>query len=501
MRSATVAGLSTTFFLPLVVCSVFLFLAPSPLLTEASDGSSGPFPAARRSSHALDLVVLGARRALSSGGCGFGGDPSSIMSRDAGRAAAEAPAVAAPPAPAAVAKAAAAGDALRRRFTLSAGGSRKINQKVSSDELFLEEQLTETATVAVVGEKIGRKGSIRERVTEAESKALKRMKTEMERNHRMSSFLAGIGSGVMASVFCAPLDLIRTRMQVMGEVRGPAAAAGRNVATGGNARIPSLSVYRAIADIVKEDGFRGCFRGLGATLATVPLFWGIYFPLYEELKRELHRGYIRRYGVSDVGSGQCPAIVHMGSAIMAGAVADTVCNPMFLVRTRMQTEALHYFEQPLQERRPHGVVGTIRSLYAEGGVPVFWRGLTASLMGLSHVAIQFPVYEFLKAEARADSPTGEESASDLLLASGVAKMCASLVTYPHEVIRSRMMDARGPEAGKNVFQVATRIVGKEGYLTLYTGLHVSLLRVVPNCCITFMSYELILRWAKEHATR
>jgi hypothetical protein len=28
-------------------------------------------------------------------------------------------------------------------------------------------------------------------------------------------------------------------------------------------------------------GVCGCFWGLGATLATVPAFWGIYFPLYE----------------------------------------------------------------------------------------------------------------------------------------------------------------------------------------------------------------------------
>ena len=36
---------------------------------------------------------------------------------------------------------------------------------------------------------------------------------------------------------------------------------------------------------------------------------------------------------------------------------------------------------------------TVKAVYAEGGIPAFWRGLTASLLGLGHVAIQFPVYE------------------------------------------------------------------------------------------------------------
>lgn len=77
----------------------------------------------------------------------------------------------------------------------------------------------------------------------------------------------------------------------------------------------------------------------------------------------------------------------------AGAAADIVCNPLFLVRTRIQTEALHYFERPPSERVPHGVLKTVKAVYAEGGIPAFWRGLTASLLGLGHVAIQFPVYE------------------------------------------------------------------------------------------------------------
>ena len=115
-----------------------------------------------------------------------------------------------------------------------------------------------------------------------------------------------------------------------------------------------------------------------------------------------------------------------------------------------------------------------------------------------HDIIQFIITtQYLKSEARRNSKSGEESPADLLLASGVSKMCASLLTYPHEVIRSRMMDARGPDAGMGALRTIGRIVKSEGVGGLYTGIHVSLLRVLPNCCITFMSYELILRHAKE----
>jgi solute carrier family 25 folate transporter 32 len=295
----------------------------------------------------------------------------------------------------------------------------------------------------------------------------------------LSSLLAGVGSGSLASVVCAPLDLVRTRMQVIGGLNN-------NSNSNNNPRI-----VQSIHQIYKSDGIRGCFRGLGVTLATVPAFWGLYFPLYEKLKSHLLEC-TQPYG--DNGPNH-HALIHLTSAISAGAVADILCNPMFVIRTRMQTEALHYFQMPEGDRKPHSILQTVRGLYKEGGVPMFWRGLTASLLGLGHVGIQFPLYERFKAEARRRSVDGEESPLDLLLASGLSKMMAAMITYPHEVVRSRMMDARG-DAVRGVFGTLRHIVRTEGYSGLYVGLRVSLVRVVPNCCVTFVSYELIARWVR-----
>mmetsp|Transcript_7462 Transcript_7462/g.15965 ORF Transcript_7462/g.15965 Transcript_7462/m.15965 type:complete len:445 (-) Transcript_7462:87-1421(-) len=304
-----------------------------------------------------------------------------------------------------------------------------------------------------------------------------------DRQNFVSSLFAGVGSGSLASIVCAPLDLVRTRMQVAGGLDR------------GTSQTPKI--VKSIYEIYLSDGIRGCFRGLGATLATVPAFWGLYFPLYEGFKKRILH-WSSKYGD---GGHNHHALVHLGSAITAGAVADVVCNPMFVVRTRMQTEALHYFQMPVSDRRPHGVISTVSGLYKEGGLPIFWRGLTASLLGLGHVGIQFPVYERLKAEARKRSKDGNESPMDLLLASGLSKMTAAVITYPHEVIRSRMMDARGATAGKNVINTMRHIIETEGYGGLYVGLRISLVRVVPNCCVTFVSYELIARWVREQMAK
>jgi hypothetical protein len=101
-----------------------------------------------------------------------------------------------------------------------------------------------------------------------------------------SSLAAGVGSGALASLICAPLDLVRTRMQVWGQVVRSSAAnaaaaqggsAAKQAAAGAAASAQkALSLTGMLRDIVQRDGWRGCFRGLSATLVTVPTFWGVY---------------------------------------------------------------------------------------------------------------------------------------------------------------------------------------------------------------------------------
>ncbi|GKZ01361.1 hypothetical protein MPSEU_001087100 [Mayamaea pseudoterrestris] len=283
-----------------------------------------------------------------------------------------------------------------------------------------------------------------------------------------ASLLAGVGSGALSSVLCAPLDLVRTRMQVYGSVM--------KVGRGTSKVIPTM-----MREIWLTEGFKGFFRGLGATLLTVPVFWGVYFPLYEEIKRNW-------FSESPQIN---PSIVHMGSAVGAGTVADVICNPMFVIRTRLQTEALHDAASGVMAHRPTSILDTARSLIREGGPRIFWRGMTANLLGLSHVAIQFPIYEQLKKTLRGDKSA--ESITDFLLATLISKMSASLASYPHEVIRSRMMDSR---SSVGFFKTCSTIFKQEGMLGFYSGLPVTMIRVVPNTCVTFLSYELLLRYAK-----
>lgn len=87
-------------------------------------------------------------------------------------------------------------------------------------------------------------------------------------------------------------------------------------------------------------------------------------------------------------------------------------------------------------------------------------GLLPSLIGIAHVAIQFPLYEACKSwfaqRALQTRDNKDLNTLELVTASAVSKMIASTATYPHEVLRSHMhVTGSGPFTG--FLQVAKEV--------------------------------------------
>ena len=78
-------------------------------------------------------------------------------------------------------------------------------------------------------------------------------------------------------------------------------------------------------------------------------------------------------------------------------------------------------------------------------------------------------------------------------ASGGAKAVASLITYPHEVLRTRLRQpaVEGRVVYTSLLQTLRLIIAQEGVASLYGGLTAHMFRVVPNAACMFLIYEVV----------
>lgn len=145
---------------------------------------------------------------------------------------------------------------------------------------------------------------------------------------------------------------------------------------------------------------------------------------------------------------------------------------------------------PGAETRYRGTFHCMRRIWAEEGVRTFYRGLAPSLLGIFHVAVQFPLYEKLKAALASDEDPQQRLWLRVLLASTISKMVASTVTYPHEILRTRMQTLRvRHESRSRLLPLARDIFAQEGIAAFYHGLAISLFRTIPATAVTFVTYE------------
>lgn len=150
-----------------------------------------------------------------------------------------------------------------------------------------------------------------------------------------------------------------------------------------------------------------------------------------------------------------------------------------------------------QQRYKNSLDCAMKVLKTEG-VRGLYRGFSASLIGLSESTLQFVTYEYFKAQLIKSKGLARQDVKwyETLGIAASAKLFAAVLTYPHEVVRTRMRQT--PEAGGRrkyigFAQTAKLIFREEGAAGLYGGMTAHILRVVPNAAILFLMYEAIIR--------
>ncbi|KAJ6718803.1 MITOCHONDRIAL NICOTINAMIDE ADENINE DINUCLEOTIDE TRANSPORTER 1-RELATED-RELATED [Salix purpurea] len=290
---------------------------------------------------------------------------------------------------------------------------------------------------------------------------------------------AGASAGVIAATFMCPLDVIKTRLQVLG--------LPPNSGQGGSIIISSAQ------HIARTEGIKGFYRGLSPTIMALLPNWAVFFTVYNQLKGVLS---------NEDGDSQLSVGANMVAAAGAGAATSIATNPLWVVKTRLQTQGMRQGVVPYKS-----VLSALRRIKQEEGILGLYSGILPSLAGISHVAIQFAAYEKIKCymtnegsdytilKFSGNTTADNLSPGDIAIASSVSKVLASVLTYPHEVVRSRLQEqGHLRNSGTHyagVVDCIKKVFQKEGFRGFYRGCATNLMRTTPSAVITLTSYEMI----------
>ncbi|XP_065665065.1 electrogenic aspartate/glutamate antiporter SLC25A13, mitochondrial isoform X2 [Hydra vulgaris] len=174
----------------------------------------------------------------------------------------------------------------------------------------------------------------------------------------IGEILAGGCGGGAQVMFTNPIEIVKIRMQVAGE----------------------LGVRPSALELCRELGFTGLYKGARACFLRDIPFSAIYFPCYAHFKKSSadHNGYNNPLSL-------------LLSAAAAGVPAAYLCTPADVIKTRLQVKARR------GQQTYRGVIDCARKIYVEEGGTAFFKGGPARVLRSSpQFGVTLMVYEMLQ---------------------------------------------------------------------------------------------------------
>jgi len=311
---------------------------------------------------------------------------------------------------------------------------------------------------------------------------------------------SGAGA-LLVSLFMTPLDVVKIRLQTQDRLSRKCFLYSNGIMdhicprTNGDPPIRALHTAEEICNckwynrpkyfngtldafvkIAKTEGIPSLWSGLSPTLVLAIPTTMIYFTTYEQLKGVLHNKYESFHGSSS------ESVISLSSGGIARVWAVTLVSPLELIRTKMQSQKMAFFQ----------VKSCIRDLVKTRGIQGLWSGYTATLLrDVPFSALYWPLYEKTK------SMFGQDTFSVNFMSGALAGTVASTVTLPFDVLKTTKQielgekDIMGVKKGfsRTNNQIFRDILKEQGVKGLFAGLIPRILKVAPACAIMISSYE------------
>jgi len=284
-------------------------------------------------------------------------------------------------------------------------------------------------------------------------------------------FIAGGLGACCAVTFTNPLEVIKTRLQLQDEL------VKRKV------NVPKIysSLPQAMRLIGKNEGLKGLQRGLFTAYIYQLIMNGVRFGSYDQFKSMLPvKGTIWANSIAGA---------------MSGALAATIGSPLFLIKTRLQTQSGSSAIAVGTQYPYKGAIDGLSTIYKAEGFKGLYRGVNAAALRTAvGSGVQLSVYDFIKFTLLKNNFFGDGPQLHLVtsLMTGFVVCCAM---NPLDVVTTRMyaqpLDpvTHRPLLYRNLVHCFRATLLAEGPQGLLKGFTAHYLRIGPHTVLTFIFME------------
>eukprot|EP00735_Rhodelphis_limneticus_P014265 TRINITY_DN8269_c0_g1::TRINITY_DN8269_c0_g1_i1::g.10219::m.10219 TRINITY_DN8269_c0_g1::TRINITY_DN8269_c0_g1_i1::g.10219 ORF type:complete len:313 (+),score=64.21,sp/A3KPP4/S2535_DANRE/43.43/8e-81,Mito_carr/PF00153.22/9.9e-18,Mito_carr/PF00153.22/3.2e-18,Mito_carr/PF00153.22/1.7e-17 TRINITY_DN8269_c0_g1_i1:89-1027(+) len=280
-----------------------------------------------------------------------------------------------------------------------------------------------------------------------------------------------------ACLFTNPIEVIKTRMQVEGELQAK-----------GLAKKQYTGVGNALYVIFQREGIRGVQRGLVPACLYQCMMNGFRLGLYEPIRGVM--------GGDSIAPGSALDFVrNMSAGATSGALGALAGSPFFMIKCRIQIQSSSAALQVGYQHRYQGFLGAMREVVREEGARGLFRGATAAVPRVAvGSASQLSVYYYVKNLVVSTGFFEPGRSSTHFLSSFLTGFVVVLFMNPFDVVSTRMYNQPLGKDGKpslyrGLGHCFYKIASTEGFAGFYKGWWPHFLRLGPHTILTFVFWE------------
>ncbi|KJZ76043.1 Mitochondrial oxaloacetate transport protein [Hirsutella minnesotensis 3608] len=282
------------------------------------------------------------------------------------------------------------------------------------------------------------------------------------------AFVAGGIAACGAVTATHPFETVKIRMQLQGELQSK-----------GRQPHHYRGPVHGVRVIVKHEGVRAIYRGLGTAYIYQVLLNGCRLGFYEPSRKFIAATFLKNENAQNLA-------VNMFCGASSGVIGAAAGSPFFLVKTRLQS--FSPFRPVGTQHRYRNAWDGLSTIYRTEGVSGLYRGVGAAMIRTGFgSSVQLPTYFFAK--RRLMRHAGMEEGPALHLASStVSGFVVCCFMHPPDTIMSRLYNQNG-NLYKGVLDCLGKTIRTEGLFAIYKGFLPHLARILPHTILTLSLAE------------